>query len=95
MTEISIPPIITSLKFVPWSSKKTNVSCHCRILRPHSSGYNIVQPVEGQRTFRRIITLPSSALKRNPGKKPASSYILFGLFLNLEDEGDMLLRNVG
>jgi hypothetical protein len=75
--------------------QKTNVPYLCIILCPHSSDYNIVQPVDSQRTFRKIITLPSSALKRNPGKIPASSYIIFGLFLNHEDGGDMLLWNVG
>jgi hypothetical protein len=61
--------------------QKTNVPYLCRIWGSHRSGYNIVQPVESQSTFRKSITPPSSGLLRNLINIPTSSYILVWLIL--------------
>jgi hypothetical protein len=59
-------------------------------------GYNTVQYVEYQPTFRKNISPPSLGSKNNP----SSAFYLFhagfllGLFFDPEDVGDMLLLNV-
>jgi hypothetical protein len=65
-------------------------------------GYNAVQPVEIQQTFRKKISPTFSGSKNSPSKNPEGSAIylllvdlLIGLFFDPEDGGDMFLRNVG
>jgi hypothetical protein len=56
--------------------------------------------LNASRRFGVISRLPSSGLKNNPNKKPATSYLLHAVFLlalilDPEDGGNMFLRGVG
>jgi hypothetical protein len=80
----------------------------CRIWGSHNDGYaefsflgyNAVQSVESQSTFRRNMLLPSSGSYNKSSKKPAwqatwfHAHFLLALFFDLEDWSDMFLRNV-
>jgi hypothetical protein len=60
-------------------------------------GYNAVQSVESQPTFRRNISphFPGSKIKsREKPNLPASCGFLLGLFFDLENGGDVLLHKV-
>jgi hypothetical protein len=64
-------------------------------------GHNAGRSVENHQTFRRNFSLPYIRSKNDPNKKPANAVyhllragFLFGLFLDPEDEIDMIVRNV-
>jgi hypothetical protein len=63
-------------------------------------GYNAVWAVESHRKIRRNIFPPSLMLKNKPSKIRTllatcfHAGIFFGLFFDLENGGDMFLRNV-
>jgi hypothetical protein len=94
--------------FVARTMRSTVISLHsCRIWSSHSRGcehlyllgYNAVQSVESQLTFRRNLSLTSSGSKGKPSKKPTWSTqqteILLDLFFDPESGGGMSLRNIG
>jgi hypothetical protein len=68
-------------------------------------GYNAVQFVKSQPTFRKKISPPSLVSKNKPNKKPAGKQVatiggfhacfMLGLIFDPEDGGDNFLRNVG
>jgi hypothetical protein len=67
-------------------------------LRYYLLGYNAVQSIETQPTFRKKkMSPPSSWSKKKPSKKPVTTATCFhpgfllGLFFTLEDGGDMFV----
>jgi hypothetical protein len=85
---------IAPINYKIWDSHSGGYEESCLL------GYSGVQSIESQLTFRSNMLRPSSGPKNKPSKKLAWSMlkrspgVLFGLFFDAEDGGDLFLWNV-